>query len=213
MADDAVNALIPVAAVVHIALGVMALILVRRSGDREWNELYAGYIISWMMIILGIKYTFATIIDLRVENLTGQDFIEGAFSEIYYSSHMYAQMAMDSVFLCLLVILPLVYPYPILQKENVAKICTCIVILLGIIVIPLDIFTEFTNRDMKSALGWLCYIIWVPIYLRFLVGEIRYGEDRAREVSSVALRPFAIACKKVFKCFRSNNGRKFGKKN
>ena len=58
MADDAVNALIPVAAVVHIALGVMALILVRRSGDREWNELYAGYIISWMMIILGIKYTF-----------------------------------------------------------------------------------------------------------------------------------------------------------
>ena len=51
MADDAVNALIPVAAVVHIALGVMALILVRRSEDKEWNELYAGYIISWMMII------------------------------------------------------------------------------------------------------------------------------------------------------------------
>tara|TARA_B110000003_G_scaffold49151_1_gene47895 strand:- start:2564 stop:3934 length:1371 start_codon:yes stop_codon:yes gene_type:complete len=187
MADDAVNALIPVAAVVHIALGVMALILVRRSEDKEWNELYAGYIISWMMIILGIKYTFATIIDLRLEDLTGQDIIDGAYSEIYYSSHMYAQMAMDSAFMCLLVILPLVYPYPILQKENVAKICTCIVILLGIIVIPLDIFTEFTNRDMKSALSWLCYLIWVPIYLRFIVGEIRYGEDRAREVSSVVL--------------------------
>ena len=88
MADDAVNALIPVAAVVHIALGVMALILVRRSEDKEWNELYAGYIISWMMIILGISYTFATILDLRAEDLTGQDLVEGAFSEIYYSSHL-----------------------------------------------------------------------------------------------------------------------------
>jgi hypothetical protein len=187
MADDAVNALIPVAAVVHIALGVMALILVRRSEDKEWNELYAGYIISWMMIILGISYTFATILDLRAEDLTGQDLVEGVFSEIYYSSHKYAQMVMDSAFMCLLVILPLVYPYPILQKENVVKICTCIVIILGVIVIPLDIFTEFTNRDMKSALSWFCYLIWVPIYLRFLVGEIKYGEDRAREVSSVAL--------------------------
>ena len=60
-------------------------------------------------------------------------------------------------------------------------------IILGVIVIPLDIFTEFTNRDMKSALSWFCYLIWVPIYLRFIVGEIRYGEDRAREVSSVVL--------------------------
>lgn len=48
MADDAVNALIPVAAVVHIALGVMALMLVRRTIEREWNEIYAGYVISWM---------------------------------------------------------------------------------------------------------------------------------------------------------------------
>ncbi len=31
MANDAVNTLIPVAAVVHIALGVMALMLVRRT--------------------------------------------------------------------------------------------------------------------------------------------------------------------------------------
>ena len=68
MADDAVNALIPVAAVVHIALGVMALMLVRRTVDREWNEIYAGYVISWMMIVLGLQYTFATLLDLKIDN-------------------------------------------------------------------------------------------------------------------------------------------------
>lgn len=74
MADDAVNALIPVAAVVHIALGVMALMLVRRTIEREWNEIYAGYVISWMMIVLGLQYTFATLIDLKIDNFTDQDY-------------------------------------------------------------------------------------------------------------------------------------------
>ena len=77
MADDAVNALLPVAAVVHIALGVMVLILVQRSLEKEWNERFAGYIISWMMIILGLMYTFETIIDLKIEDFTGQDYLEG----------------------------------------------------------------------------------------------------------------------------------------
>ena len=138
MADDAVNALLPVAAVVHIALGVMALILVQRSLEKEWNERFAGYLISWMMIILGFKYTFATIIDLKIEDFTGQDFLEGAFTEIYYSSYKYGEKAMESAFLCLACIFPLVYPYPILQKDNVIKITTAIIILLGVIVIPLD---------------------------------------------------------------------------
>ena len=187
MADDAVNALLPVAAVVHIALGVMALILVQRSLEKEWNERFAGYLISWMMIILGFKYTFATIIDLKIEDFTGQDFMEGAFTEIYYSSHKYGEKAMESAFLCLACIFPLVYPYPILQKDNVIKITTAIIIILGVIIIPLDIFTEFANRDMKSAINWLCYFIWLPIYLRFLIGEVKYKEERAREVSAVAL--------------------------
>ena len=141
MADDAVNALIPVAAVVHIALGVMALILVRRSLEKEWNERFAGYLISWMMIVLGLKYAFATIIDLKIEDFTGQDFVEGAYTEIYYSSYKYSEMAMDSIFLCLAFTLPLVYPYPILQKNNALKITTAFIIILGVITIPLDILS------------------------------------------------------------------------
>ncbi|OUV66888.1 MAG: hypothetical protein CBC89_03950, partial [Euryarchaeota archaeon TMED129] len=118
MADDAVNALIPVAAVVHIALGVMALMLVRRTIEREWNEIYAGYVISWMMIVLGLEYTFATLIDLKIDNFTDQDMINGAYADLFSSSYKYSEQALNSIFIGLSLILPLIYPYPILQKDN-----------------------------------------------------------------------------------------------
>jgi hypothetical protein len=187
MAGDAVNALIPVAAVVHIALGIMALILVRRSVDKGWNERFAGYIISWMMLILGMEYIFKTIIDLKLASFSDAQLLQGAYTDLLDSGYTYAEKSMNTVFVCLVFILPLVYPYPILQKDNVLKICTAIVIILGIILVPLDIFTEFSYRDPKLALLWVCYLVWIPVYLRFLFGELLYGEEKSREVSSVTV--------------------------
>jgi len=187
MADDAVNALIPVAAVVHIALGVMALMLVRRTIEREWNEIYAGYVISWMMIVLGLEYTFATLIDLKIDNFTDQDIINGAYADLFSSSYKYSEQALNSIFIGLSLILPLIYPYPILQKDNAVKITTFLVVIICILIIPVDIFTDFSNRDIKESINWICYLIWIPIYLRFLIGEMLYDEENARIVSSVAL--------------------------
>ena len=187
MADDAVNALIPVAAVVHIALGVMALMLVRKTVDREWNEIYAGYVISWMMIVLGLQYTFATILDLKIDDFTAQDILNGAYTNLFSSSYKYSEQALNSIFIGLSFILPLIYPYPLLQKENAIKVTTFLVVVICILIIPLDIFSDFSNRDMKGSINWICYLIWIPIYLRFLVGEMLYMEENARTVSSVAL--------------------------
>ncbi|MBQ71044.1 MAG: hypothetical protein CMA65_06120, partial [Euryarchaeota archaeon] len=91
MADDAINALLPVAAVVHIALGIMTLILVRQTTDREWNEKFAGYIIAWMMIILGLEYTFETIIDFKIEQFTSQDFANGEFTALWFSVYKFGE--------------------------------------------------------------------------------------------------------------------------
>lgn len=187
MADDAINALLPVAAVVHIALGIMSLILVRKTKDRAWNEKFAGYIISWMMIILGLEYTFATIIDFKIEQFTPQDFADGSYTELLFSSYKFGERAMDSAFISLVFILPFIYPYPILQKESAVKVSAGIVILLGLLIIPIDIFTEYTHRDIKLSVTWFCYFIWMAVYLRFLFGELLYGEEKAREVSAVSV--------------------------
>ena len=159
MADDAINALLPVAAVVHIALGIMSLILVRKTKDRAWNEKFAGYIISWMMIILGIEYTFATIIDFKIEQFTPQDFADGLYTELLFSSYKFGEKAMDSAFISLVFILPLIYPYPILQKESAVKVSAGIVILLGLLIIPIDIFTEYTHRDMKKKTAFCSFLV------------------------------------------------------
>ena len=147
MADDAINALLPVAAVVHIALGIMTLILVRQTTDREWNEKFAGYIIAWMMIILGLEYTFETIIDFKIEQFTPLDFANGEFTALWFSVYKFGEKAMASAFISLVCILPLIYPYPLLQRENAIKVSAAIVLLLGLLMIPCLLYTSPSPRD------------------------------------------------------------------
>ena len=54
-----------------------------------------------------------------------------------------------------------------------------------LVIIPFDIFTEFTYRGVRNMLMWVGYIVWTPIYLRFLFGEMLYEEKGARAISSV----------------------------
>ena len=117
---ESLNELLPVASVVHIALGVMALVLVHRSSDREWNERFAGLLISWMMVMLGMQYVFSTLIDYRIEQL-GTDTISVFFTyeSIFYSWMTYGQSALESTFYASIAILPMIYPYPVFQKKNV----------------------------------------------------------------------------------------------
>jgi len=189
MADElyeSFNELLPVASVVHIALGVMALILVHRTKGREWNERFAGMLISWMMVMLGIQYVCSTIIDYRVENLgTGEVSHFNTYGDIFYSAMSYGQSALSSAFLAIVCILPLIYPYPLIQKDTVLRICTVIILSIALVIIPFDIFTEFTFRGVRNMLMWVGYIVWTPIYLRFLFGEMLYEEKGARAISSV----------------------------
>ena len=102
MADElyeSFNELLPVASVVHIALGAMALILVHRTKDREWNERFAGLLISWMMVMLGIQYVCSTIIDYRVDQLGNSEVSHfNTYDDIFYSAMSYGQGAMESAF-------------------------------------------------------------------------------------------------------------------
>ncbi len=183
---ESFNELLPVASVVHIALGVMALILVHRTKGREWNERFAGMLISWMMVMLGIQYVCSTIIDYRVENLgTGEVSHFNTYGDIFYSAMSYGQSALSSTFLAIVCILPLIYPYPLIQKDTVLRICTVIVLAIALVIVPFDIFTEFTYRGVRNILMWVGYIVWTPVYLRFLFGEMLYDEKGARAISSV----------------------------
>ena len=186
---ESLNELLPVASVVHIALGAMALVLMHRSREREWNERFAGLIISWMMVMLGIEYVFSTLIDYRVDQLiTGEQVaVFATYDSIFYSWMTYGESAMSSVLLSMVVILPLIFPFPLIQKESALKICAFFVIFISMVLVPLDIFSKFSHNGALGLLRWIGFFVWMPIYLRFLFGEMLYGEEGARDVSSVTI--------------------------
>ena len=162
----------------------MALFLVTRAKERMWNERLAGYIISWILIFLGLQYLFVSLIEYRVvTRATGVYNNYGG--EIFYTFLTYGQRSFECGYAIGLGILPLIFPFPIIQKKTVVRILGIIVLLLGMVMIPFDIFTEFSYRNVRNIPSYLGYVIWTPIYLRFLVGEMIYGEAKSRNVSSV----------------------------
>ncbi len=188
MADEnyeTMNTLSPIASCVHLSLGVMALILVSRAKEREWNERLAGYTISWILIFLGLQYLFVSVIEYRVTTRS-----TGVYNnygdEVFYTFLTYAQRSFECGTTIGLAVLPLVYPFPLIQRKSVAKILGIAVLVLGLFMIPFDIFTEFSYRNVRN-LPWLIgLVVWTAIYVRFLFGEMIHGESDSRNVSSVA---------------------------
>ena len=188
MADEnyeTINTLSPIAAFVHISLGLMALFLVSRAKGREWNERLAGYTISWVLIFLGFQYLFVSILEYRVTTrATGVYNNYG--DEVFYTFLTYAQRSFECGYTIGLSVLPLIYPYPLIQRKSVARILGIIVLILGMVMIPFDIFTEFSYRNVRNLPWMIGYVVWTAIYLRFLFGEMLNGEKESRNVSSVA---------------------------
>ena len=182
---ESLNSLTPIASFVHICLGIMALFLVNRAKEKLWNERLAGYIISWILIFLGLQYMFVSLIEYKVVTRT-----TGVYNnyggEIFYTFLTYGQRSFECGYTIGVGILPLIYPFPIIQRKSVVRILGIMVLILGMVMIPFDIFTEFAYRNVRNIPSFLGYVIWTPIYLRFLFGEMIYGESKARNISSVA---------------------------
>ena len=106
--------------------------------------------------------------------------------EIFYTFLTYGQRSFECGYTIGLGILPLIYPFPLIQRKSVVRILGIVVLLLGLVMIPFDIFTEFAYRNVRNIPSYLGYLVWTPIYIRFLFGEMIYGEEKSRNISSVA---------------------------
>ena len=177
---ESLNELLPVATVVHIVLGIMTLILVHNSKEKEWNERLASLMIAWLMIVRGCEYFFTTWIDFILE---GDVQVDG-YEDIFHSVLTYGQNAVQIIFLSMVTLLPLIYPYPLIQRNTVIKIFVAIIVSFTIIIVPLHIISEFTFGEGIWTISELTFIIWIPIYLRFLFGEMFYEEKGARNIST-----------------------------
>ena len=174
------ESIVPVAAIVCFLLGVTTLILLNRSKNRIWMDKLAGLMLGWCLIFFGLRYAAATIqetgwVDIMYANESSD---LGVFQYLYYSFTIAA--------FAILALFPLVYPYPVLQKESSIKLVGPITFVLGLVIVITMMLTDYKYNTFWQVLTIPCFIISIPVYFRFLSEEMVNNDETARRMSLAA---------------------------
>jgi hypothetical protein len=174
------NALLPIATMIHLILGVMTIILVYRSEKAKPSERLAALVLGWTFFVLGVIFLFQTIIDYQFtnENITTSDFSD--------SFLRYGAGSTRIVYLSLIAVLPLIYPYPVFFSESFARLGAVFVGIFTILLVPLWIVTNYEYSNLQYIFFLVPFLVWIGVYLRYLFSEIQGGMDEDRTVSAVA---------------------------
>ena len=178
------QSLVPVAAIVDLILGFVTIALVRRSSQKEWVEKFAGLLIGWILILKGLEYTFTSVMETIVAN-EGLWIIDSS-NNLQDSFFRFAQRTCKTISILLLVFLPFIYPYPILQRKWNIKVVTASICVLSLILSTISILTNYRHSDGEWFMLIPGMMILVLVYIRFLLMEIETGENSHRRMSLVA---------------------------
>ncbi len=174
------NELLPIATMIHLILGVMTIILVFRSEKAKPSERLAALIIGWILFVLGVLFLFTTIIDYQFAN---DSITTGSFSDSFLR---YGRGSTWIVYLSLVAVLPLIYPYPIFFSSSYARFSGVFVAVATILLVPLWIITNYEYAGLQRVFFFVPFLVWVGVYLRYLFGEIQGDRQEDRSVSAVA---------------------------
>lgn len=180
------NALLPVASMAHITLGISTLILLSKSRRRAWNEYMAALLMAWIMIFLGIRYAMSSYIDyLAVTGQVGE--LTAGPSEVFYTWYNYFEEAIDFAYHPMIAMLAIIFPLPLLQHRFDQKRIFLFIVVCWALLIPFTIYTEFSHRDILRAIASIGWIVWIFIHIRYIIGEVHYEEKHARILSGVSV--------------------------
>ena len=178
------ESLVPVAAIVDLLLGFVTIALVRRSTEKEWVERLAGLLIGWILILKGLEYTATSVMEAITAN--NGLWIVDSNNNLQNSFFRYAQTTCRGISILLISFLPLVYPYPMIQKKWGVKAITGIICISAILLSTFGILTN--NRHI--GLEWFALIpgiiTLVCVYIRFVTQEIKEKNDSYRRLSLVS---------------------------
>ena len=178
------ESLVPVAAIVDLLLGFVTIALVRRSNEKEWVERFAGLLIGWILILKGLEYTSTSVMEAITAN-SGLWIVDSS-NELQNSFFRFAQTTCKTISILLISFLPLVYPYPIIQKEWTVKAITGFVCLFSILLCTFTILTDSRHLGLEWFALLPGIIILVCVYIRFVTEEIKEGNSSYRRLSLVS---------------------------
>lgn len=176
----------PVAAIVNLILGISTLLLIHRSSNQIWNERLSAILIGWMLIFSGGVYLTEAI----MESFQNPEYWDGGPSEggdLKHDIPLFIMFSLNSLVACLMFIIPLFYPFPLLREENTIR---KLFIAVGCFTILFPILMFFYGVQLSgflSALSLSGFAIWLMVYIRFNRLEIAEGNPRHRSIAVASL--------------------------
>ena len=168
------ESMVPVAAIVYLLLGIVSLILINRSKERQWTDLMVGQILGLSLLIQGLAYSSQSIILAFTEDGVDLQFFIFTRNSLFIISGFLAAM------------IPLLFPYPILQKPSTIKYGISGILGLCLLSVIYMMMTDYRYFGITDLVFVIPFVLLVSVYFRFLTEEIRNNDLTARRMSFAA---------------------------
>ena len=176
-----VDSLAPVASIVDLLLGIVALLLVSKAGNKATGDKIAGYLIGWILVFKGFHYLLVSVLEFQAGSATVFGNID--MSELREGFLTYALRMFQITSLVLICFLPLVFPFRVLPKAWDEKVILASITLLCLVLCVVHLITDFDYLFVENVLMVPGYLVLISIYLRFLMSELQTGQQVYRKAS------------------------------
>ena len=181
----ATESLAPVAAITDLILGIITIILANRSSNHNSHKRFTAILFGWTFILIGIYYLLVSIIELRYPDLVfGWAAIQfGLFQPqgiTMYDAIVFMMFGLQTGINILTLILAFHLP---LDLASGSRWNSAVIGALGVycfLVPTMVIFGGFSVNIIQSIMIFSSALIWLTIYVRCTIDELRNDNELAR---------------------------------
>ncbi len=181
----ATESLAPVAAITDLILGIITIILANRSSNHNSHKRFTAILFGWTFILIGIYYLLVSIIELRYPDLVfGWAAIQfGLFQPqgiTMYDAIVFMMFGLQTGINILTLILAFHLP---LDLASGSRWNSAVIGALGLycfLVPTMVIFGGFSVNILQSIMIFSSALIWLTIYVRCTIDELRNDNQLAR---------------------------------
>ena len=181
----ATESLAPVAAITDLILGIITIILANRSSNHNSHNRFTAILFGWTFILIGIYYLLVSIIELRYPDLVfGWAAIQfGLFQPqgiTIYDAIVFMMFGLQTGINILTLILAFHLP---LDLASGSRWNSAVIGALGLycfLVPTMVIFGGFSVNILQSIMIFSSALIWLTIYVRCTIDELRNDNQLAR---------------------------------
>ena len=181
----ATESLAPVAAITDLILGVITIILAKRSSNYNSHKRFTALLFGWTFILIGLYYLLGTVIELKYPDLVfGWAEIQfGLFQPqgiTTYDAIVFMMFGLQTGINILTLVLAFHLPLDLASGRKWNSAVIGAVALYCFLVPTIVIFGGFSITIIQSIMIFSSALIWLTIYVRCTIDELKNDNQQAR---------------------------------